>query len=133
MKMIVFGRAIGADLGGDVLAQLLAVLVARLDAALQDHEGDDRLAGGVVLGADDRGLGHRRVVDERGLDLGGRDAVAGHVHHVVDAAEQPEVAVVVELGAVAGEVAAVERGSSTSPGSARGRPRCRAASTATAG
>ena len=30
------------------------------------------------------------------------------VHHVVDPAEQPEVAVVVELGAVAGEVAAVE-------------------------
>ena len=39
------------------------------------------------------------------LDLGGGDAVARHVHHVVDPAEQPEVAVVVELAAVAGEVA----------------------------
>ena len=56
---------------------------------------------------DDRGLGDRRVVDQRGLDLGGGDAVARHVHHVVDAAEQPQVAVVVDLGAVAGEVAAL--------------------------
>jgi hypothetical protein len=34
-------------------------------------------------------LGDRLVVDERRLDLDGRDAVPGHVHHVVDAAEQP--------------------------------------------
>ena len=59
------------------------------------------------VGADDRGLGHRRVDDQRGLDLGGRDAVPGHVHDVVDAAEQPDVAVVVLLGAVAGEVVAL--------------------------
>ena len=70
VKMIVFGLAIGPIVLGDVLAQLLAELVARLVAAAQDHERDDRLAGGVVVGADDRGLGHRRVVDERGLDLG---------------------------------------------------------------
>ena len=60
------------------------------------------------LRADDRGLGDRGMVDERGLDLGGRDVVAGDEHDVVDAAEQPEVAVVVALGAVAGEVLAVE-------------------------
>jgi hypothetical protein len=53
---------------------------------------------------DDRGLGDGGVIDERALDLHRADAVAGDVHHVVDAAEQPEVAVVVELGAVAGEV-----------------------------
>ena len=34
--------------------------------------------------------------------------MARHVHHVVDAAEQPDVAVLVELGAVAGEVHALE-------------------------
>ncbi len=61
-----------------------------------------------VGAADDRGLGDRGVVDQRGLDLGGRDVVAGDEHDVVDAAEQPEVAVVVALGAVAGEVLAVE-------------------------
>ena len=63
-------------------------------------------------------------LDQRRLDLGGRDPVAGHVHDVVDPAEQPEVAVVVELGAVAGEVPARRTGSSRSPRSARGRRRC---------
>ena len=57
---------------------------------------------------DDRGLGDRGMVDERRLDLGRRDVVARHEHDVVDAAEQPEVAVVVALGAVAREVLAVE-------------------------
>ena len=42
--------------------------------------------------------------DQRRLDLRRRDPVPGHVHHVVDPAEQPQVAVVVELGAVTGEV-----------------------------
>ena len=47
-------------------------------------------------------------LDQRVLDLGGRDAVARDVHDVVDPAQQPEVAVLVALGAVAGEVAAGE-------------------------
>ncbi len=76
----------------------------------EDDERDDRLAGGGVGGADDRGLGHLLVGDERRLDLRGRDAVARHVHDVVDAAEQPDVAVVILLGAVAGEVEAVPPG-----------------------
>ena len=56
------------------------------------------------LRADDGRLGDVRVVDERRLDLHRRDAVAGDVHDVVDAPEQPEVAVGVDPGAVAGEV-----------------------------
>ena len=52
-----------------------------------------RLSGGRVGGADHGRLGDRRVRHQRRLDLGGRDAVAGDVHDVVDAAEQPEVAV----------------------------------------
>ena len=47
--------------------------------------------------ADDRRLGHRRVLDERALDLHRADAVARDVHHVVDAADDPEVAVLVAL------------------------------------
>ena len=54
--------------------------------------------------AADGRLGHLLVVDQRALDLDRRDAVAGDVHHVVDAAEQPEVAVLVDPRAVAGEV-----------------------------
>ena len=61
----------------------------------------------VVGGADDGRLGHGRVVDQRRLDLGGRDPVARDVHHVVDPTEEPEVAVVVDLAAVAGEVPAL--------------------------
>ena len=53
------------------------------------------------------GLGDRRVVDQRRLDLGGGDAMAGDVHHVVDPSEEPQVAVLVDLGPVAGEVAAL--------------------------
>ncbi len=82
--------------------------VSSSGAAAQDHVGEDRLPGRGVVGADHRRLGDGRVGHERRLHLGGRDAVARHVHDVVDAAEEPEVAVVVELGAVAGEVAALE-------------------------
>ena len=73
-------------------------------AALQRHVGDDRLAGGRVRTRADRRLGDVLVVDERRLDLDRRDAVPGDVHHVVDPPEQPEVAVLVDPGAVAGEV-----------------------------
>ena len=75
--------------------------------SLQDHERAHGLAGGLVRRADDRRLGDLRVGDQRRLDLGGGEPVAGHVHDVVDAAEQPDVAVVVLLGAVTGEVVAL--------------------------
>ena len=74
--------------------------------------------------ADHGRLGDRRVVDQRALDLHRADAVAGHVQHVVDAAQDPEVAVLVALGAVAGEVACRATSTSTSRGSARRRRRC---------
>src|SRR5262249_57822493 len=45
-----------------------------------------------------------RVIDQRALDLHRPDAVAGDVDHVVDAAEQPEVAVGVALRPVAGDI-----------------------------
>ena len=60
------------------------------------HVGVDPLALDVVRVADDRRLGDRLVADQRALDLGGADPVAGDVDHVVDAAHQPEVAVLVD-------------------------------------
>src|SRR6266498_4459923 len=48
------------------------------------------------------------MVDERALDLDRRDAVTGNVHNVVDAAEQPEVALFVDPRAVTGEVDVAE-------------------------
>ncbi len=104
-----------ADLLADVVAQLLDDVLAAVAGLLaQDHERADRLAGVLVLGADDRGLGDLRVRDQRRLDLGGGEPVAGDVHDVVDPAEHPEVAVVVLLGAVAGEVVALLRRTATS-------------------
>ena len=79
-------------------------------ASTPSFSGDerrDRLPLDLVRLADHRRLGDLRVVDQRALDLHRADAVAGDVEHVVDAAEQPEVAVGVALGAVAGEVGAV--------------------------
>ena len=101
----------------------------------QDDERADGLAGGLVGHPDDRRLGHRDVADQRRLHLGGRDPMPRHVHHVVDAAHHPDRAVGVETGAVAGEVPALlgELGPVGLAGTARGHPRCRAASTATAG
>ena len=104
VKTMFAGFAIGPIFFGDVVAQLVELRDRRLDAALQRDEGDDRLAGRRVVARRDGSLGDVVVVDERRLDLDRRDAMAGDVHHVVDAAEQPEVAVLVDARAVAGEV-----------------------------
>src|SRR5688500_2564208 len=97
-----------ADLLADPLAQLLGDLerlVTRGSSALQHHEGAHRLAGQLVRAADDRGLGHElRVGHQRALDLHRAQAVAGDVQHVVDAAHDGYVAVLVAGRAVAREV-----------------------------
>ena len=72
-----------------------------------------RLALELVGTADHGGLGHRRVADQRALDFHRADAVARDVHHVVDAAHHPEVAVLVAPRAVAGEVHAGDASTST--------------------
>src|SRR3954454_24760199 len=91
----------GSDLAGDVLTQLLHELVAPglvlRDAALRRDERDDRLSGRRVVGADNGRFGDGWMADERVLDLSRGDAMTGDVHHVVDPAQEPEVAVVVLL------------------------------------
>ena len=74
------------------------------DAFLQRDERRDRLSLDLVRAPDDGRFGHARVIDEGALDFHGPDAVPGDVQHVVHAAEQPEVAVLVALRAVAGEI-----------------------------
>ena len=98
------GRAIAPIFLHDVLLQLVDQLLGRVHAFLERDERGDRLALDLVRAADDRGFGDARMIDERALDFHRADAMAGDVQHVVDAAEQPEVAVVVALRAVAGEV-----------------------------
>ncbi len=59
--------------------------------------------------ADDRALGDGRVTGERRLERAGRQPVARDVEHVVGAAHDEHVSVVVDVPAVAGEVVAVVR------------------------
>ncbi|NQE72681.1 hypothetical protein NG2371_07174 [Nocardia gamkensis] len=97
----------GADFVGDLGFEVVDEGGGGLGVCGEDDEGDDALAGGGVGGADDGGFGDGVVCDEGGFDFGGGDSVAGDVHDVVDAAEDPEVGVGVEFGAVAGEVPAL--------------------------
>jgi hypothetical protein len=53
------------------------------------------------------GLGDGRVLDQGALDLERADQVAGGLDDVVGASDEPEVAVGVASGEVAGEVPAV--------------------------
>src|SRR5437879_7788925 len=50
------------------------------------------------------------MAHQGGLDLHRADPVAGDVDHVVDAAHEPEAAVLVDPGAVSGEVLAGDLG-----------------------
>ena len=84
-----------SDLLRHLLAQFVDHVVVVLGLRLQDDEGADALAGGLI-GRADNGLGNAGMTDQCRLDLCRRDPVAGHVHHVVDAAEQPDVAVGVD-------------------------------------
>src|SRR4029450_4605449 len=93
-----------ADLLRHVLAQLVLHLVARLISALERHEGTDRLAGGLVLLADHGRPGDLLVRDQRRFAPARRQAVPRDVDHVVDPADDPEVAVLVAARGVAYEV-----------------------------
>ena len=94
----------GSDLAPHFLDQLGAKLVAAFLAGVQRHVGVDRLALDLVREGYDRGLGYEMVSNERAFDFGRADAVAGDVDHVVDAAGDPVIAVLVAAAAVAGEI-----------------------------
>ena len=85
-------------------AQFIAQFRLRFDAGLERDERDERLAFQFIGPTDHRGFGHIRVADQRALDFGRPDAMTGHVEHVVDAAHDPEVTVLVLPATVAGEV-----------------------------
>src|ERR1700730_2272751 len=93
-----------ADLLRDMPLELLHQLLRSRIAILDGDEGRDGLPFDLVGTGDDRGLGDERIVDKSRLDLHGRHAVARNVHDVVHATQQPEVALIVDLGAIAGEV-----------------------------
>src|SRR3984957_7568301 len=100
------GRGDRADLGAHPLHQFLAQGFARLLARHQGDIGIDALALDVVRIADHSGFRDFRMRDQRGFDFRGAHAVAGNVDHVVDAAGDPVIAVLVAAAAVAGEILA---------------------------
>jgi len=63
-----------------------------------------------ILDADHGALGDGPVLEQRRLDLERADAVARGLDDVVVAADEPEVAVRVPVGAIAREVVAVAEG-----------------------
>ena len=73
----------------------------------QDHGGLDRLAAHRIGHAGHRRFDHGRMGDERAFHLEGSDTVTARLDEVVGAAEEPEVAVLVHPGLVAGVVVAV--------------------------
>ncbi len=99
-------RGDGADLASDQCRQFSSQIVPRRYAGHGRHIGVDALALDVVRVADDGGLRHLRVEHQGGLDFGGAQAVPGDVQHIVDAAGDPVIAVLVAARTVAGKVIA---------------------------
>ena len=99
-----------ADFLADMRGEFLFQFFAFGDAVLQRHERVERLALDVVRHGRDGGFGHFRMAHERALHFRRADAMAGDVHHVVHAAEQPVIAVGIHAAAVAGEIHVLERG-----------------------
>src|SRR5262249_28779789 len=94
----------GTELAPDGGEQLLPQLLARGMALPQDHKGRDHLAPEVVGAAGNTRLGDGGMPQECGLYLDGADAVGGDLDDLVRAPAEPDVAVVVHRGGVAGVV-----------------------------
>src|SRR5579883_3240997 len=58
----------------------------------------------LAAAGDDSGVGDRGMFFERAFDLEGANAVAGADDDIVGASHEPEVAVLVLVGAIAGDV-----------------------------
>src|SRR5947199_8441161 len=86
--------------------QVLAQPIVSLLAGIQRDESVDRGALDVMREADNGSLGDLGVSNQGALDLGGADAMARDIDHVVDAAGNPIIAILVAAAAVAGEIKA---------------------------
>ena len=105
-KADLVGLGDGADFFADVIAQGFLEFGARLGGALEGDKGGEGLAFEGIGFADDGGFGHVFVANQGAFNFGGANAMAGDVEDVVDASDDPEVAVFVLAAAIAGKVAA---------------------------
>ncbi|MNI44054.1 hypothetical protein D3C73_984060 [compost metagenome] len=74
--------------------------VFAIKALFERHEDQRHLPLQLVLHPDHRGLGHARVTGDGLFDLTRAQAVAGHVDHIVGAAQDEGVAIVIADGPV---------------------------------
>src|SRR5262249_23505313 len=75
--------------------------------ASQYDEGKHRFALDVIGLADHRGFGDARVRDQCRFDLHRAETMARHFQHVIDAPHDPEIAVLIAVRAVAGDIKAI--------------------------
>ena len=89
------------------------LIVGRRHARLQDDEAHRHFALQLVGRADDSALRDVAVTGNHFLDRAGRQPMAGDVDDVVDATHHVEIAVVVLVAGVAGQVVARDIATST--------------------
>ena len=100
---------LGVDLDADFFAQGRdAVGRARKGTVFEDDVSVHGLSLDGVWVTDDGALGHGGVRIDGVLNLRGAEAVAAHVDHVVDAADDAKHAVGIASGTITGEVLALE-------------------------
>lgn len=92
-----------SDLHDHILLQLGTIGIFG-GCILDGNKGVDRLAGELVLNADDRGLGDSMVFDKGSFDFGGGETVAGDVDDIIDTASDPVVTFVVTASTVSREL-----------------------------
>src|SRR5207247_2185583 len=94
----------GADLLDDVLGQLFLQFIRWRHAAAEGHKTSDAFAFDLVRPTYYGGLGDFVVMNQSTLHFHRAQPMAGDVEHVIDAAHDPEIAVLVLPGAVRCEV-----------------------------
>src|SRR5688500_5095762 len=94
----------GAQFAPHRVENLAPQRLRRRVAVLQQHERGDYLATRLVRPADDAAFGDGRVRDHRAFDLDGPEPVRGDLDDLVGTAAEPEVAVVIHVGRIAGVV-----------------------------
>lgn len=91
---------------GTVISQDVPTDIRKKYARLESDEGVDSLAGKLVGGTNDSGLGNTRVLDQSRLDFSGTQTVTRDVDDIVNTTLDPDVAVLVPSSTIAGEVEA---------------------------
>ena len=98
MDVVWFGDC--ANHCADMVAEFLLQFRRRFVPLLEGNENGNSLPFKFMRSADCSGFGDGRVGDEGGLDLRCTEAVAGYVKNVVKATDDPEVTLLVALGAI---------------------------------